>query len=483
MTESDAGISEHYTIGDYVDVQLDNGAWYEAQIIKITATDTNLEYFEDEFGLIFTVKSAPYVEDFQIDVMFHEIRPKSFYAYKISELEREMVVMVNYNIENPKALGHWYDFIIEEISRTSNIRGTILLGGLKMPITGCYLNRKHKIMRIEKPMKHSEKSSEVITYQPREYPYNCEKCKDILERKCKYCSCCICGHKEDWQSTILCDECDDGYHLTCLKPPLESVPQEEWYCPECKNDNSEIVRAGERLKETEKEKKVCKENTRPGRRNVKNVRKEKIREHIIIPNSKTRRPDLSRSRAITRSCKVRAVLKPKTTDANIGNSEIKSKRMKRRFKTKKYPGKKQNISKIVPANGTHLTEAPDAKTKCSVYSILQEIQHLINGDKQNIKMWEECMKALVKGEEHFLSVVQDVFMCVCCQEVVKIPVTTECKHNVCRDCLMRSFEFEIYSCPCCRYNLGEGYLLVVNNNLGAALERLFSVSGTKKTEM
>nr|CAH7747239.1 unnamed protein product [Callosobruchus chinensis] len=35
-----------------------------------------------------------------------------------------------------------------------------------MPITGCYLNRKHKIMRIEKPMKHSEKSSEVITYQP-----------------------------------------------------------------------------------------------------------------------------------------------------------------------------------------------------------------------------------------------------------------------------------------------------------------------------
>nr|CAH7747233.1 unnamed protein product [Callosobruchus chinensis] len=107
MTESDAGISEHYTIGDYVDVQLDNGAWYEAQIIKITATDTNLEYFEDEFGLIFTVKSAPYVEDFQIDVMFHEIRPKSFYAYKISELEREMVVMVNYNIENPKALGHW----------------------------------------------------------------------------------------------------------------------------------------------------------------------------------------------------------------------------------------------------------------------------------------------------------------------------------------------------------------------------------------
>nr|CAI5853741.1 unnamed protein product [Callosobruchus analis] len=45
-------------IGDYVDVQLDNGGWYEAQIIKITASETNTEYFGDEFDLIFTVKES-----------------------------------------------------------------------------------------------------------------------------------------------------------------------------------------------------------------------------------------------------------------------------------------------------------------------------------------------------------------------------------------------------------------------------------------
>lgn len=29
---------------------------------------------------------------------------------------------------------------------------------------------------------------------------------------------------------ILCDECDYGYHITCLNPPLESVPEDdEWY--------------------------------------------------------------------------------------------------------------------------------------------------------------------------------------------------------------------------------------------------------------
>nr|CAI5853742.1 unnamed protein product [Callosobruchus analis] len=98
--------------------------------------------------------------------MFHEIRPRSHHIYKLSELKREMVVLVNYNIENPKALGNWHDFIIEEVSRTSNIRGTILLRGDKKPVSGCYLNTKNIIMRIEKPVKLSEKSSEAIVYQP-----------------------------------------------------------------------------------------------------------------------------------------------------------------------------------------------------------------------------------------------------------------------------------------------------------------------------
>lgn len=32
---------------------------------------------------------------------------------------------------------------------------------------------------------------------------------------------------------ILCDECDYGYHITCLNPPLKSVPEDdEWYVSE-----------------------------------------------------------------------------------------------------------------------------------------------------------------------------------------------------------------------------------------------------------
>ena len=32
---------------------------------------------------------------------------------------------------------------------------------------------------------------------------------------------------------ILVLQCDTPYHLGCLKPPLGSVPDEEWFCPAC----------------------------------------------------------------------------------------------------------------------------------------------------------------------------------------------------------------------------------------------------------
>ena len=32
---------------------------------------------------------------------------------------------------------------------------------------------------------------------------------------------------------LLCDECDDPYHIYCLNPPLERIPTGEWRCPQC----------------------------------------------------------------------------------------------------------------------------------------------------------------------------------------------------------------------------------------------------------
>ena len=46
-------------------------------------------------------------------------------------------------------------------------------------------------------------------------------------------ACEICGGTDDGDKMILCDDCDKGYHLHCLNPPLESVPEGDWRCGSC----------------------------------------------------------------------------------------------------------------------------------------------------------------------------------------------------------------------------------------------------------
>ncbi|KAM3621080.1 uncharacterized protein V6R79_005718 [Siganus canaliculatus] len=45
------------------------------------------------------------------------------------------------------------------------------------------------------------------------------------------CLVCGCGNAED--RLLLCDGCDDSYHIFCLIPPLHDVPKGDWRCPKC----------------------------------------------------------------------------------------------------------------------------------------------------------------------------------------------------------------------------------------------------------
>lgn len=65
-----------------------------------------------------------------------------------------------------------------------------------------------------------------------EVAQNCDHCKNNLRRKCKECGCHICGLKTDENKQIMCDECDYAYHIWCLQPPLQQIPDvDEWWVP------------------------------------------------------------------------------------------------------------------------------------------------------------------------------------------------------------------------------------------------------------
>lgn len=55
------------------------------------------------------------------------------------------------------------------------------------------------------------------------YGWQCIECK----------ACSICGTSENDHQLLFCDDCDRGFHLYCLKPPLLVPPETDWSCHLC----------------------------------------------------------------------------------------------------------------------------------------------------------------------------------------------------------------------------------------------------------
>lgn len=131
---------------------------------------------------------------------------------------------------------------------------------------------------------------------------------------------------------------------------------------------------------------------------------------------------------------------------------------------KKGKGKRK-LSKGSPGKGSPSSK----KVKHEISSVFKR---QVKEDEENAKLWNDVLNA-IKGGEKLLTAVEEAFTCICCQEVVYKPVTTPCKHNVCKSCLQRSFKAEVYSCSYCRHELGKGYSMSVNTCLSKILSELF----------
>lgn len=53
--------------------------------------------------------------------------------------------------------------------------------------------------------------------------------RSVLKAHCR-----ICRRRGDAENMLLCDGCNRGHHLYCLKPPLTSIPEDDWFCLSCK---------------------------------------------------------------------------------------------------------------------------------------------------------------------------------------------------------------------------------------------------------
>uniref|UniRef100_A0A3Q3QMS8 PHD and ring finger domains 1 n=1 Tax=Monopterus albus TaxID=43700 RepID=A0A3Q3QMS8_MONAL len=81
----------------------------------------------------------------------------------------------------------------------------------------CYGGKVKKMITVQKPEKKGQ--------------------EETIDLELEQTSCEVCGSSDREDCLLLCDSCDAGYHMECLTPPLDSVPVEEWFCPECEANN------------------------------------------------------------------------------------------------------------------------------------------------------------------------------------------------------------------------------------------------------
>ncbi|XP_026331879.1 E3 ubiquitin-protein ligase UHRF1-like [Hyposmocoma kahamanoa] len=205
-----------------------------------------------EDDLLFKIQLDDDEEDSDIYCKLKEIRPRARNVVEMTDLKEGQTVMINYNTDHPLEKGYWYDFTLSEIKKTRTtyeLVGTLYLGPEAVPQNETQVKVHDKIFNIEEVIpleKRSEEYKRMMATLPekRSSPLNCLTCRDNEMTPCKDCGCFLCLGKENPEKIVLCDECNNGYHMKCLIPPLKELPEEDWYCPSCKRDPTDVVAPG-----------------------------------------------------------------------------------------------------------------------------------------------------------------------------------------------------------------------------------------------
>uniref|UniRef100_A0A8C2B2N0 E3 ubiquitin-protein ligase UHRF n=1 Tax=Cyprinus carpio TaxID=7962 RepID=A0A8C2B2N0_CYPCA len=579
----------------------------------------------DPAHVSYHIKYEDYPENGVVEMRADDVRPRARTLLRFDQLQVGDQVMVNYNLENPEERGFWYDAEItalNAVSRTNKeIHVRILLGGQGDVIGDCKLQFLDEVYKIEKPGAPGLSAADG-PFKRKTGP-ECKHCKADPDAECRFCSCCVCGGKQDAHMQLLCDECNMAFHIYCLTPPLTAIPEDEdWYCPTCKNDSSEVVKAGEKLRTSKKKSRMPSATTESQRDWGKGMAcVGRTKECTIVPSNHygpvpgvpvgttwkfrvqvseagVHRPhvggihgrsndgsyslvlaggfedevdrgdeftytgsggrDLSGNKRIgehsfdqtlthmnralalncdaplndkdgaesrnwragkpvrvIRSSKGRRISKYAPEEGNRYDGIYKvvkywpeigkcgflvwryllrrddlepapwtpegiERSKKLGLKVQYPPGYLEAMANKTKREATvrsvelQSNGSPQVKRRKEVESfVLSEQQrNLIQDDEPNRKLWDEALSFLSEGP-NFLRKVEQLFMCVCCQELSFQPVTTECSHNVCKTCLQRSFRAEVFSCPACRHDLGKDYTMSLNKTLQLLLDQFF----------
>ncbi|XP_067943687.1 E3 ubiquitin-protein ligase UHRF1-like [Watersipora subatra] len=273
---SDSTHDAQYKVGDILDGRDPIlGCWHEITIKNIVRAtseenkqlkvmrETAFPQRGEADDYIYHIMYEGLEDEIEAQLRSYDIRPRARHLIKLADVEVGDKVMVNHNLDEPKQRGYWYDAVVTGKKVTRSVKelySTLYFGSDLAPLHDCTIIFPDEIFAIEPPnsQKNIHLDGDTVSPVKRTSKPDCDACLDNPKMLCKECACTKCGGKDQPAVQLICDECNAAWHIFCLTPPLASVPDvDEWYCPLCKNDDSVVVRAGEKLKASKKKSKMA----------------------------------------------------------------------------------------------------------------------------------------------------------------------------------------------------------------------------------
>uniref|UniRef100_A0A8C6SFK1 RING-type E3 ubiquitin transferase n=1 Tax=Neogobius melanostomus TaxID=47308 RepID=A0A8C6SFK1_9GOBI len=187
---------------------------------------------ESREEIVYHIKYEDYPENGVVEMLPCNVRPRARTLLRWDQLQEGMIVMVNYNMETPEERGFWFDAEVQTLNQTSRtnkeLRVKILIGGVSGPgdvVEDCKIQFLDEIYKVEKPGARALSAADG-QFKRKSGP-ECKHCKADPDAECRFCSCCVCGGKQDAHMQLLCDECNMAFHIYCLNPPLSTIPDDE----------------------------------------------------------------------------------------------------------------------------------------------------------------------------------------------------------------------------------------------------------------
>ena len=105
-------------------------------------------------------------------------------------------------------------------------------------------------------------------------------------------------------------------------------------------------------------------------------------------------------------------------------------------------GKKRKKPEEDDNDEEKVSESKKLKTITN-FKINDNLKLLMKEDDLNEKVWDDIMAKSLTNKKELTDIVEEQFLCLICQDLAFNPVTTPCRHNVCKGCVDRSFKAKV----------------------------------------